>query len=149
MPRNNDVGVLGEAQREEGPLPLSVLPMRGCIPSEICMSEEQYEMSPDGIFTVTVITRRDSPSGYRQRVWGFERSFELAEEKVLGNVSDLFEFLYLYAVIEHFNPGVPSWGYGGKICGWYKANYGPEGVTVEKLSAAPEEYERSCGFGMG
>lgn len=113
------------------------------------MSNEQPEMSPDGIYVVTVMTKKGSPLGHHQRTWGFERTFELAEEKILENVSDLFEYLYVYAVIEHLNPGVPSWGYGSRVCAWYKANYEPGNVRVEKLTETPEEYQGYMEFAMG
>lgn len=104
----------------------------------------------DFVYAVTVIADPDGATKGSRRCWGFELSFDEAERKVLGNVSDLFEFYYNWAVIERMPVGVPTWGSEGyKIMGWYEADYTTRGMPVIRKCEVPDHLKGMTNFAFG
>lgn len=85
----------------------------------------------------------------RQRTWGYFDTFELAEEYVLNNYTDLFECgYYNLAVIEEMGPGICA---SATREWWYRAEYTGGGETwhdIQKIEKPPY-FEHVCNFGIG
>ena len=54
------------------------------------------------IYTITTFTRRK----FTSRTVGWVKTFEEAEEIVLNNQGDIFEYMYDYAIIEEVEEGL-------------------------------------------
>lgn len=115
-------------------------------------SAESPTVPPTAIYTVTVLREADpeNPRAFPKcrRVWGFETTLAEAEKVVSGNLSDLFEFYYQYAVIEEVPAGVPAWGYGPLKTWWYKGVY-RDGRCYPEKCECPEVYVGVMNFSMG
>ena len=54
-----------------------------------------------------------------ERCWGYYKDLDYAKRAVLYNRTDMWEYLYNYAVIEEIREGVPA---RAKEIQWYKFN---------------------------
>ena len=104
----------------------------------------------------------DSPSGVikQRRLWGFFANFKDAEESVLKNHSDIFEYYYNVALIEeHYvydsteKSETPiAWDVPTQW--WYEATYYPEPTnqlqnpSVRKIEQ-PTFFKHVCNFWAG
>ena len=52
-----------------------------------------------------------------ERCWGFYKNLDYAKRAVLYNRTDMWEYLYNYAVIEEYHEGVPAMA---EEIQWYK-----------------------------
>jgi hypothetical protein len=117
-------------------------------------------MKQKTIFVITVIDSKELEKNIDNacRPWGFYFKFSDAEEVVLENQSDIFEFKYDLAVIEEYSEG---WFFLPKET-WYKANFiksrkknldlaarfRETKVKVKKISR-PRIVRSWCNFAMG
>lgn len=88
-----------------------------------------------------------------QRTWGWFSKFEDAEDIVLNNKGDIFEFYYNYACIEEVEEGLYT---SHKVIGWYQANYIDSDKNVFKMELenvekveAPKYANGMANFSMG
>jgi len=78
---------------------------------------------------------------------GWFHSFEEAEEFVMTNIGDIFEYYYNYAVIESVKSGHARC----EKLAWYTPHYAEDGTGlthVEKIEE-PEVFKNLVNFGMG
>lgn len=96
------------------------------------------------IYLVTVMTDDECAE---RRTWGWYSTFDAAHEAVMSNHTDMFEYLYRYAVIEAAPQGIVPIMRGEW---WYRADYPTEGgpPTVHETTK-PEPLANTVNFGMG
>ena len=96
----------------------------------------------NSIYLVTVMNEKSN------RCWGWFPTFEDAEEVILNNITDIFEYYYHYAVIEEMPPGPCR---TGKQMAWYEADYNVTEKPRPRIAKieTPKEFERVFNFGIG
>lgn len=106
------------------------------------------EKSDRSIYTITVL-RIDEKGRSDSRVWFWTEDFERAENAVLNNVSDMFEYYYSHAVIER----VREFSLDNEIVAWYDTEYKdakpPVVRKMEDWSKLPDEFKNTCNWSMG
>lgn len=79
------------------------------------------------------------------RCVGYYESFKDAEDSVINNDFNIFEYLYDYCVIEKIEQGI--YKYSGQNNRWfYKFNLDTKNYEYIK---EPEEFKHMCGFSIG
>lgn len=78
------------------------------------------------------------------RTFGFEKTFEDAEESLNTNRCDMFEYLYTYAVVEEMNPGIHPdvenrWFY----------KWDDERRGFFRMDEEPKEFAHYCNIALG
>lgn len=104
----------------------------------------------------------DQPSFFSKedRLWCLYSTFEQAEEAMLNNHGDLFEFSYNLGLIEEVyvigSGDDASLTYQGEKRWWYHAEYakndqapfGMDGPVIKKIDC-PQFFENTCNFWVG
>jgi hypothetical protein len=85
------------------------------------------------------------------RVWGWQEKFEDAEEVILNNITDIFEYTYNYACIEEVEQGPIA---SCVVKQWYKAIFDvtkmETGPYPEVIKCDPPIWAKNqCNFSMG
>lgn len=79
-----------------------------------------------------------------QRTWGFYAERETAVQALHENWTDMWEYLYEYALIEQFDEGISHYVFGSRQ--WFKWNQEREGYfEIEE----PECVKHLCSFAIG
>src|SRR4051812_3822448 len=101
------------------------------------------------IYTVFVVCLNDEGTDYQystsvkgnkiklgSRTWGWYEKFEDAEEVILKNLTDIFEYSYNYACIEEVPEGILTIA---KVVQWYKADF-----NVTQIDSQPYPEVSKC-----
>lgn len=94
------------------------------------------------IYTVTVVATHNHDS----RTWGWFPNFDQAEEAVLMNFGEMFEFYYDYAVIQALPAGIMSRRISES---WYVAKYRKDDTYPVIARTLKPESLKSLMFGIG
>lgn len=116
------------------------------------------------IYTVWVVCLEEDGTDYKygtsangnkfklgDRVWGWFSSFEAAEDIVLNNRTDIFEFMYNFACIEEVEEGILN---HNEVKQWYRATFDAAKIDtgpypeVTKCEV-PKLFKRICNLTMG
>ena len=97
-------------------------------------------MQPAFIYTITTMKE----NGRGTRTPGYFFSLENAQAYLEGNIGDLFEETYDYAVIEKVYPGI--YAIEGRVEWWYKFNI--EKDSYEGIDK-PDKFHRMLCWGIG
>jgi hypothetical protein len=102
--------------------------------------ETQVYMQPEYIYTITTVRG----NGRHSRTPGYFFSLENAQAYLEGNIGDLFEGVYDYAVIEKVSPGI--YAIEDRVEWWYKFNMEKDSyIRIDK----PDKFHRAICWGIG
>lgn len=94
-------------------------------------------------YFITVFRNYDTQGPHNMRCWGFYDNFEDAEMVVTDNITDIYETIYTYAVIEEYKQGISNYNferwfyeYNENECGY---------CPIEE----PKELRHYVGFALG
>ena len=93
------------------------------------------------IYTITTVDGKTFPGC---RCVGFYFDLDIAKQEVLNNSCDIFEFSYIYCVIEEIGEGMY---YFPRKSFWFKWNYEEDKYVA--LETKPERFINIGGFGIG
>lgn len=98
-------------------------------------------------YFITVFEKIDNEKGWLRtgdtRCWGFYTTFEAAHKTIRSNITDLWETIYDYGIIEEFCEGIS--GYSGNR--WFY-KYNQEKNEYESIDE-PEEFYHYASFAIG
>ena len=98
-------------------------------------------------YFITVMSKLDDSKGYlsigASRTWGFYTTLEQAFYAVSENISDLWETIYDYAVIEAYNAGISGYCFER----WF-FKYNQETEHYDPIQT-PEAVKHYAGFALG
>jgi len=97
------------------------------------------------MYFITVMTKpkKGSMISDESRCWGFYPNLSQAKNAVENNITDLWETIYDYAVIEIIRPGI---AYPAEIVQWYKYRIGSK--KYEPVNE-PKWAKNICNFAIG
>lgn len=118
----------------------------------------------DKIYTIYVVSLVEDGTDYKygtsvkgnkyklgDRVWGWCKTFQEAEDIVINNLTDIFEYMYNFACIEEVPEGVLP---RAVVKQWYKAKFDVSKIEtgpypeVTKCDT-PEIFKHGINFSMG
>ena len=68
-------------------------------------------MNNELYYFITVFSKYDDKGPHNMRCWGFYNSFEDAHMVVENNITDIWETIYDFAVIEEYHPGISGYNF--------------------------------------
>lgn len=99
---------------------------------------------------ITVFQKIEKPTPYSwpdfgaERTWGYYAERETAVQALHENWTDMWEYLYNYAVIEQYEEGISGYVFGSEQ--WFK--WDPERKGYFEIDK-PEETEHLCSHAIG
>ena len=78
------------------------------------------------------------------RTFGFEETFEAAEESLNTNRCDMFEYLYTYALVEEMNPGIHP-----EVENRWFYKWDDERGGFFRMDEEPKEFANYCNIALG
>ena len=97
----------------------------------------------ENYYFITVFQSYDSFGPHGMRCWGFYKDFSEAIATVRHNVTDLWETIYEYAIIEEYCEGIGGYNFNR----WFFRynQFTNEYVPIDE----PEELKHYAGFALG
>ncbi len=100
------------------------------------MDEQTY-------YFITVFQNYDEYGPHGMRCWGFYTNFSNAIDTVHNNITDLWETIYNYAIVEEYYEGIGNMTFHR----WF-FKYNRENDSYEDINE-PEELKHYAGFALG
>ena len=100
------------------------------------MNEQTY-------YFITVFQSCDNCGPHGMRCWGFYKNFSNAIATVRNNITDLWETIYAYAIIEEYHEGIGGYNFNR----WF-FKYNQKINEYEPIDE-PEELKHYAGFALG
>lgn len=100
-------------------------------------------MNNELYYFITVFSRYDDKGPHNMRCWGFYNSLGDAHMVVENNITDIWETIYDFAVIEEYHPGISGYNF---YRWFYKYN---KEKDIYECIEEPKELKYYAGFAMG
>ncbi len=97
----------------------------------------------DSYYFITVFKEYDEYGPHMMRCWGFYKELSDAIVTVRHNITDLWETIYEYAIIEEYHEGIGGYNFNR----WF-FKYNQEINEYESINE-PKELKHYAGFAIG
>ena len=97
----------------------------------------------DSYYFITVFKEYDEYGPHTMRCWGFYKDLSDAIVTVRHNITDLWETIYEYAIIEEYYEGIGGYNFNR----WF-FKYNQE-INEYEFINEPEELKHYAGFALG